>query len=235
MLNYFPFLLTENLNIMGEALEQILPCDESDNNVQLDDTGVNIWIDKYTDVFSDFDTRPLLKRKLSNDLITEICKLVREDTTAKVELNFNILDDEKDTGVENIIIGHLKKHFANIRKAEHAVVKKTMRIGYVLTLSGFVIILLLAYVSSIAKGVFFLNSLPVLIEPLAWFVTWTGLDHIFKNYGTATGQDINTRMLHAKISFSCLGQVTVTDLGSSVSIPHKARKVIPAGNNLRIA
>jgi hypothetical protein len=96
------------------------------------------------------------------------------------------------------------------------------------------IILLLAYVASISKGVFFLNSLPVLIEPLAWFVTWTGLDHIFKNYGSDTGLNINTSMLQAKISFSCLGQITVTTLDSVVT-PHRARKVIPVGNNLRIA
>jgi hypothetical protein len=122
----------------------------------------------------------------------------------------------------------------NIQKADKEIVRKTTRMGYMLTVLGFTIILLIAYVSSIAKGIFFLNSLPVLIEPLAWFVTWTGLDHIFKNYGNDNGLDLNTRMLQAKISFSCLGQVTVTGL-ESVHAPHKTRKVIPAGNNLRIA
>ena len=221
---------------MGDALEQLpVTGDESDLNLMLDDAGVNIWIDKYADVFSDFDTRPLIKRKLSNDFITEICKMVREDATAKVELNFNILDDQKDTEIEGIIVGHLKTHFTSIQKTESEAVKKTTRKGYMMTSLGFMIILILAYVSSIAKGVFFFNSLPVLIEPLAWFVTWTGLDHIFKNYGSGNGLDINARMLQAKITFSCLGQTTVVDLEPVAAVPHKARKVIPAGNNLRIA
>lgn len=220
---------------MGDALEELPVTDELDNSLLLDDAGVNIWIDKYADVFSDFDTRPLIKRKLSNDFITEICKMVREDSTAKVELNFNILDDQKDIEVENIIISHLKTHFTAIQKSEKEIVKKTTRKGYMMTSLGFMIILILAYVSSIAKGIFFFNSLPVLVEPLAWFVTWTGLDHIFKNYGGENGLDINSRMLQAKISFSCLGQVTVTELEPVAATPHKTRKVIPAGNNLRIA
>lgn len=221
---------------MGDALEQLpVTGDESDLNLMLDDAGVNIWIDKYSDVFSDFDTRPLNKRKLSNDFITEICKMVREDATAKVELNFNILDDQKDVEVENIIVSHLKTFFTNLQKVEKEVIKKTTRKGYIMTSLGFMIILILAYVSSIAKGIFFFNSLPVLVEPLAWFVTWTGLDHIFKNYADGNSMDINTRMLQAKITFSCLGQTTVMDLEPAAAVPHKARKVIPAGNNLRIA
>ena len=218
---------------MGEALKDVpLEANDSDVNVMLDDTGINIWIDKYADVFSDFDTRPLVKRKLSNDFITEICKMVREDPTARVELNFNILDDQKDTEVENIIIRHLNAHFVNGKKAEEESAKRTFRKGYLLTSAGFMLILVLAYVASIAKGIFFINSLPVLIEPLAWFVTWTGLDHIFKNYGLDKSMDINSRMLNARITFSCLGQVSTFEPEAPV---HKPRKVIPAGNNLRIA
>ena len=222
---------------MGEAAKSIpATVDESEINVLLDDAGVNIWIDKYADVFSDFDTRPLVKRKLSNDFITEICKMVREDPSATVELNFNILDDQKDAEVEAIIISHLHTHFTNNQKAERESIRKTSRKGYMLTALGFMIILLLAYVASIAKGIFFINSLPVLIEPLAWFVTWTGLDHIFKHYGSDSAHvDINAKMLGAKISFMCLGQIAEITPEIDTPAVHKPKKVIPAGNNLRIA
>lgn len=218
---------------MTNALEQTqITNDEFDPSILLDDEGVNIWIDKYSDVFSDFDTRPLIKRKLSNDLISEVCKLIGVNASPKVSITFNLLDDQRDTEVENIIVRHLKTHFTNNKNAEKESVKKTMRVGYILTLSGFSIILILAYLSSVAKGIFFLNSLPVVIEPLAWFVTWTGLDHIFKQFGSDKGMDINSRMLEARISFSCLGEVIVYD--ESANVP-KTKKVIPAGNNLRIA
>ncbi|MCW3127469.1 MAG: hypothetical protein JWO03_3127 [Bacteroidetes bacterium] len=218
---------------MSYSLEQTqIISEETETNILMDDEGVNIWIDKYSDVFSDFDTRPLFKRKLSNDLIVEICKLVAGNASAKVEINFNILDDNRDIEVENIIVGHLKTHFTNSKKAEKAKVRKTTKLGYMLTSLGFFIILTIAYVSSLAKGVFFLNSLPVVVEPLAWFVTWTGLDHIFKHFGDNKIKDINTRMLESSISFSCMGEVSLHD--QSVTTP-KARKVIPAGNNLRVA
>src|SRR6202044_861535 len=110
---------------MGDALEQLPVTGDESENIMLEDTGVNIWIDKYADVFSDFDTRPLIKRKLSNDFITEICKMVREEPTVKVELNFNILDDMKDVEVENIIINHMKALFTNNQKAEQESVRKT--------------------------------------------------------------------------------------------------------------
>jgi hypothetical protein len=219
---------------MGEPLREMQSSvDESEINVLLDDAGINIWIDKYTDVFSDFDTRPLLKRKLSNDFISEITKMVRDNPTSNVELNFNILCDTKDPKVEAIINSHLFTHFTNNKRAEEAIVKRTFRKGYLLTSLGFTLILVLAYVASIAKGIFFINSLPVLIEPLAWFVTWTGLDHIFRNYGNETGLDINSRMLKSRISFMCMGQADQTET-ETIAAP-KQRKVIPAGNNLRIA
>jgi hypothetical protein len=220
--------------MLDAAKQMPATTDESEVNVLLDDTGINIWIDKYSDVFSDFDTRPLAKRKLSNDFITEICKMVREEAgPQQVELNFNILDDQKDVEIENIIVGHLHTHFLNNQKVEKENMRRTSRKGYMLTSLGFTIILLLAYVASIAKGIFFINSLPVLIEPLAWFVTWTGLDHIFKNYAhDGEHVDINAKMLASRITFSCMGQVTETEQGTTA---HKPRKVIPAGNNLRIA
>ena len=44
--------------IMGDAAEKLpVAVDESEMNLLLDDAGVNIWIDKYSDVFSDFDTK----------------------------------------------------------------------------------------------------------------------------------------------------------------------------------
>jgi len=218
---------------MEEALKEIpVPVDESEISVNLDDAGINIWIDKYADVFSGFDTRPLEKRKLSNDFITEICKMAKEEPTAQVELKFNVLDDAKDPEVEAIIIKHLHTHFTNKKRLEKESIKRTFRKGYLLTAGGFLLILSLAYVASIAKGAFFLNSLPVLTEPLAWFMTWTGLDHIFKNYGDNANMDINTKMLQAKISFFCLGQSTELAVEPVVQKP---KKVIPAGNNLRVA
>jgi hypothetical protein len=207
---------------------------ESEVNLLLDDTGINIWIDKYIDVFSDFDTRPLVNRRLSHDFVGEIVKMVRETPGNDAELNFNILDDTRDTEVEAIITNHLKNHFINCRKAEQEEIKQTFRKGYMMTSAGFLIILGLAYIAQVAKGAFFMNSLPVLMDPLAWFVTWTGLDHIFKNYGNDKSKvDVNQRMINAKISFSCLGGMPVVN--EEPVVAPKQKKVIPAGNNLRIA
>jgi len=215
---------------MGNALEKTMIVNDEPDMAIPNDEGVNIWIDKYSDVFSDFDTRPLTRRKLSNDLISEICKLIRENTTTQVELNFNILEEHRDIEVEHIITGHLKTHFTNNKKADNEIARKTTRLGYILTLTGFSIILLLAYVASIAKGVFFLNSLPVLVEPLAWFVTWTGLDHIFKRYSGTKTLDINSMMLDAFVSFSYMSEPAQ----ETTPTAHKAKKVVPAGNNLRV-
>lgn len=199
-----------------------------------EDTGINIWLDKYTDVFSGFDTRPLAKRKLSNDFVTEIGKMVQQDSAATAELKFNVLDDQQDTEVETIIVNHLVTHFTAKRDAERAHVKRTFRKGYVLTATGFILILVLAYIESISKGAFFINSLPMLSEPLAWFMTWTGLDHIFKHLGDDKSVvDVNAKMLKAKISFFCLGQMS--EYSADTAAAHKTKKVIPAGNNLRVA
>ncbi len=229
---------------MSEAEKDILASieDTTDLSAMFDDSGINIWIDKYSDVFSGFDTRPLDKRRLSNDFITEIAKMVREEAGAEVFLKFNILDDKADKEIESIITGHLKAHFTTKRNAELESIRRTSRKGYILTLSGFFLIIGLAYVSSIGQDIFLLNSLPALTEPLAWFMTWTGLDHIFKHYGNDNGTlDVNSRMLRARINFFCMGAAAEADAETeateveAATVVQKPRKVIPAGNNLRIA
>src|ERR1700760_2770839 len=134
---------------MNELPQEIPSVEETAMDAMLDDTGINIWIDKYSDVFSDFDTRPLAKRRLSNDFITEICKMVREENAEQVELKFNILDDQKDEEVETIINNHLHSYFLAKQKIEKDSIKRTFRKGYLLTASGFLLILGLAYISSI--------------------------------------------------------------------------------------
>lgn len=39
---------------------------------------ISIWLDSYNDIFSDFDSRPISLRSLSDDFITQVKKTQRK-------------------------------------------------------------------------------------------------------------------------------------------------------------
>src|SRR3954469_17704523 len=75
---------------------------------------ISIWIDKYDDVFSDFDSRPFAERSLSDDFLREVQKMTSRKTNGNMRLKFHVLDGQRSAESEAIIIDNLNAHFRNI-------------------------------------------------------------------------------------------------------------------------
>src|SRR5687767_13655357 len=75
---------------------------------------ISIWIDKYDDVFSDFDSRPFADRSLSDDFLREVQKMTSHNTKGEMRLKFHVLDDQRNADSESIIINNLNAHFRKI-------------------------------------------------------------------------------------------------------------------------
>ena len=194
---------------------------------------ISIWVDRYEDLFSDYDSRDFTERALSDDFIMEVRKLVREMPSDNIELKFNLMADQRNPDTEAIIINHIHEYFTYYAK----VVKKEMdlvqRNGILLSIAGFALIIALIVFGHYVGETTLLSQFHVAVEPVGWFLCWTGLDMIFaQSKKEQTTIDFNLKMARAQLTFASFGMVAEVANGEETQ---GATKVIPCGNNLRIA
>ena len=194
---------------------------------------ISIWIDKYDDVFSDFDSRPFAERSLSDDFLREVRKMASEKKGA-IELKFHILDDQRNPESESIIINNLNTHFRHIADALKSEKIQTLRKGYMLLVSGFTLMIFLVLLTTVASKATYMNGIYLMLEPVGWFMTWTGLDHVFQNSRKSESTlDFNSMMARAAITFSSFD--VAQDVSAESAAPAK-KTVIPFDDsNLRVA
>ena len=200
----------------------------------LNEPEISIWIDKYDDVFSDFDSRPFADRALSDDFLRELRKMASGKTSGAIELKFNLLDDQRNSESEAIIINNLNTHFRHIADALKSEQRQTLHKGYTLLGLGFGLMIFLVYLTTISAKGAYLNGIYLMLEPVGWFMTWTGLDHVFQNSRKANSAlDFNSRMAYAQITFSSFEAMQQP---AEDAVGARQKTVIPVDDyNLRVA
>ncbi len=163
---------------------------------------LSIWIDDYDDVFSDFDSRPIAERSMSDDFLAEVRKMIKEKPTGTVELKLLVPNSKRKKDMEQIVVKNLHSHFKHAAVGIETEMRKTMRRGFILSAFGFLIMIATAYVVSISNRSFFFNAVQIILEPTGWFMVWSGMDNIFYNTRkTRPSLDFNNKMSHAEIVF----------------------------------
>jgi len=163
---------------------------------------LSVWLDSYDDIFSDFDPRPFQERALSDDFLNEARKMVKEKPDGRIELELLMPESLRNKETETVIIKSLHAHFRRFVHAIEHEKKKTNQRGIVLTLCGFILLTVAAYISNLPSRSFIHNTTLVIFEPSGWFLVWTGLDHIFYIARRKKPEaEFNSRMAHAEIVF----------------------------------
>lgn len=191
---------------------------------------INLWIDKYSDVYSEFDTRPFTERALSDDFIQEVRKMTAlQPTNHNICLKFNVLEDQQDSSAEEAIIQSLNTHFTKMAKELSHERWLIMKRGYSMLGGGSLIILFLFFLTTLPQihELKYVEGMILMAEPMGWFMTWTGLDLVFQNSRNSKATlDFNAKMAKASISFCSLDSQNA----------RKHKSVIPLdNNNLRVA
>ena len=163
---------------------------------------LSIWLDDYDDVFSDFDSRPINERSLSDDFLVEVRKMVREKPSGKVELKLLIPGAKRKKELEIMVVKNLHTYFKHAADAIQQEMDKTRIRGIALSGFGFLVMIATAYVVSISNRSFFFNALQIVLEPSGWFMVWSGMDNIFYNARKRKPNlEFNAKMSHADIIF----------------------------------
>ncbi|MBN2142259.1 hypothetical protein JW711_02925 [Candidatus Woesearchaeota archaeon] len=165
-------------------------------------SSISLSLDRYDDIFSDFDPRSYSERALSDDFLSEAKKVTREKKD-NFELELLIPEGVRQTASEAKIKKRLKDHFkkhADMLKAEQ---KKVKQRGLMVVLIGFILMLAASFLYDLDHPLFALTFLRTMIEPAGWFMVWYGLDQVFYTGGQHKSEiEFNEKMSKASIRFT---------------------------------
>jgi hypothetical protein len=140
---------------------------------------ISLWLDKYNDIFSDFDPRPFSHRALSFDFLDEVERAVKEKKTGTVELNLLMPAKRRNPPQESTIKRRLKRHFEDNHNEKKNEIFSLVKHGAVLSALGILFMFLATYILFYhPQSSLFMSFLIILLEPAGWFTFWSGLDEI---------------------------------------------------------
>ncbi|MBS3176157.1 hypothetical protein J4457_02885 [Candidatus Woesearchaeota archaeon] len=168
----------------------------------LEKSEISLLLDTYDDIFSDFDPRSYTKRALSGDFLEAAQHATRETKEGALELHLLLPRKQREKREEVVIKQRLNQHFRkHAFQLEHQI-KHTLHQGILITLLGFLFMLIAGLVIFRNPDSFKTQFLRILLEPSGWFMVWFGLDKIF--YGTRevkTNLDFYKKMVKAELVF----------------------------------
>jgi hypothetical protein len=146
---------------------------------------LSLWLDSYDDIFSDFDSRNYLKRRISEDLIDELRaslkykKSYTDDLVLQLPGKMRLKDIEREM-ISNIK-GQLHNRFEMLKEKE----KGTFTRGLLFLVAGVIIITINSLIAFNGMKSYPFAVLKIILEPASWFLTWNGLDILIYDYRKA--------------------------------------------------
>lgn len=147
---------------------------------------VDVALDGYEDIFSDFDPSPFSSRILSKDLIDEVMRRHRETKTGDVEVRFTVPVKLRNREDEVIIRERLRDYFqAQARKIDEEL-RGRKKAGTVLMIAGLVLVTLHKVMAELFSDTLVYSIYRWVENPVelfGWIATWVGADKVFlQNY-----------------------------------------------------
>ena len=142
---------------------------------------LNLWLDSYNDIYSDFDNRNYSRRRISDDFLHEL-RMELKNGVDSSDMLLLLPHHERLEEQEKHIAASLHNLFdSRYRTHEHQCRKKKKNILW-LFLGGITVILINSWMSYTARASFFVTGLRVLLEPAGWFMIWAAFDFLFYDF-----------------------------------------------------
>ena len=166
---------------------------------------INISIDDYDDLFSDFDLRGIEERNISDDFLDELKKRFLTIKIQPTEIRINLPYGKRKSEDEKLITARLHLFFKEISDKQLRILRRTRRKGVLMLFSGFLLILLSGYLIGFQNSAFFFRVLFVLTEPSGWYFAWSGFENIF-SISESQSQlfEMYLRLSKSKIAFESI-------------------------------
>ncbi|MFH0701358.1 MAG: hypothetical protein V2A62_02895 [Candidatus Woesearchaeota archaeon] len=140
---------------------------------------VSLWLDSYTDLFSDFDSRPFSNRAMSQDFLDEAKRATKDLEPGKFSFKLLMPEKLRVLSDEKVIKRRLKEHFQKHHDELEGEQRMITYKGMALAVLGFLLMIAAALVTYQNFSQWWAVIIVTIFEPAGWFTLWFGLDHVF--------------------------------------------------------
>ena len=163
---------------------------------------VRFAINKYKDIFSDFDPRPLHKKGFSDDFLSEAKRavIVKEE---KIDFIFMMPKEERNLKEEMRIEKRLKQYFGKHLNILEKKIRDIIKRGFFFIITGIALMFAATYLFFKFKNATFATSFfTIMLEPASWFLFWEGLSLvIFEAKKIGPYLNFHRKMANSRIKF----------------------------------
>jgi len=169
----------------------------------LEKSEISLWLNNYSDIFSDFDPRPYSERALSDDFLHEIKKASKDKPSGTIELRFLVPSKGRNSKTETMVKERLHKHFKKHNEMLGKEKKSIFKQGWAFVSFGVIFMFAAAYILFYYAQKNLLNEfLIVLLQPGGWFLFWEGLNLlIFEAKKINPELEFYDKMTKSKVEF----------------------------------
>ena len=139
---------------------------------------VQIALDTYDDLFSDFDTAPYQTRTISHDFLKELNKRLVETDRGTFELRFSLPVKMRNVKIEVIIKKRLKQYFEQKMTITHHHFLKETKIALIKLIIGFVLLSTSVFIEYFSISDIWIHLLFVILVPAGWFLLYTSFESL---------------------------------------------------------
>ncbi len=192
---------------------------------------VDIWMDGYNDIFSDFDPAPFSKRAISADFVEEVMRRTSEEHDEEIELRMSVPQAMRSAKAENIIKKRLKDYFTMKKHKYDELVKNEKRKGKIYFLGGFLLLSSFILLDLFLVSNVVVKLLAAIMAPLGWFGVWEGTSHMLEGPEQfSKKKDFYTKLAKAKFEFFSEEELTqiVKDAEESKTTPKLTQAAVQA-------
>lgn len=147
-------------------------------------TDLNLWLDSYDDIYSDFDSRHYLKRKISEDFLYELRREMKYKGHHAGDLTLLLPQEKRNEASEKIIVNSLGDFFIEQFRFQADKCQSKLRKGILMLSAGMIIMLVNSWINFRFIPSYGIVSLRVLLEPAGWFLIWAAFDFLFYDFAT---------------------------------------------------
>lgn len=142
-------------------------------------TEINLWLDSYDDMYSDFDSRQFEKRRISEDFLYELRTEMKYKKIPPGNMILFLPREQRKETTESIITSSLYSFFNNRFQYYKNKSRAKLNNGLLLFVSGALMMLAATWVSFWSDASWSVILLKVILEPAGWFLIWAAFDFLF--------------------------------------------------------
>lgn len=140
-------------------------------------SSADFWLDKYQEMFSDFDPAPFERRTVSQDFIEAVMRRFPEGGEEEIHLRISVPKKERSAKTEDVIRKRFRDYFGKMAERYAGSMRAGQKRGITYFVAGCVLLLAFVWVGMSMESVVS-QLLGVVFLPLGWFGVWEGTSKI---------------------------------------------------------